>query len=112
MSNAKEEFIEKFKDEIIENAVIWFNNDYREENTKYFILNEGYSHEQYIEFLNELDFNYDDGYGGQELFGFVGLGDGKWAERGEYDGSEWWEIKEKPNIQEIIKNKMLEVIEK
>ena len=37
-----------------------------------------------------LDRDYDDGYGGQELFGVIWLTDGTWIERNEYDGSEWW----------------------
>jgi hypothetical protein len=41
-------------------------------------------------FLNQLDFDYDDGYGIQELYGIVWLSDGTWLSRGEYDGSEWW----------------------
>lgn len=38
-----------------------------------------------------LDFEYDIGYGGQELFGYIWYDDGTWSSRGEYDGSEWWE---------------------
>jgi hypothetical protein len=38
-----------------------------------------------------LDFEYDNGYGGQELYGTVWLVDETWLSRGEYDGSEWWE---------------------
>ena len=43
---------------------------------------------------------YDNGYGGNE----VNLGlkiifsDKSWLERGEYDGSEWWEYRESPDI--------------
>ena len=46
--------------------------------------------------LPELDFNYDNGYGGQELYGYIWYTDGTWSERGEYDGSEWWEYKKTP----------------
>jgi len=48
--------------------------------------------------LQVLDFRYDGGYGGQELFGTVWLKDGTWMERGEYDGSEWWEHRTRPEI--------------
>lgn len=51
------------------------------------------------EVLPLLDFEYDSGYGGQELFGTVWYTDGTWSERGEYDGSEWWEHKKCPDIQ-------------
>jgi len=50
------------------------------------------------EVLSLLDFEYDDGYGGQELSGNVWYTDGTWSERGEYDGSEWWEHKVCPDI--------------
>ena len=50
------------------------------------------------EVLPQLDFEYDSGYCRQELFGNVWYADGTWSERGEYDGSEWWEHKECPPI--------------
>ena len=50
------------------------------------------------EVLPLLDFEYDNGYGGQELFGNVWYTDGTWSERGEYDGAEWWEHKVCPDI--------------
>jgi hypothetical protein len=34
---------------------------------------------------------YDSGYGLQELDGVIVIKDGTWFQRGEYDGSEWWE---------------------
>ena len=49
------------------------------------------------EVLQLLDFDYDNGYGGQELFGYIWYTDGTWSERGEYDGSEWWEYKKSPD---------------
>ena len=53
--------------------------------------------------LDKLDFDYDDGYGIQELFGIVWFKDGSWLERGEYDGSEWWTYKFTPEIpQELL----------
>lgn len=48
--------------------------------------------------LESLDFNYDSGYGGQELFGTLWFTDGTWAMRSEYDGSEWWEYQKLPDI--------------
>jgi hypothetical protein len=109
MRNAKEEFIATTKDDCVENAVLWnvFNDKGYKDGKKYFILNSGYSHEEYTEFLDILDFEYDSGYGGQELFGFIGCVNGVWFERYEYDGSECWERKEKPNIDEMIKKAML-----
>lgn len=49
------------------------------------------------DFARFADFNYDAGYGGAEVNGaLVIVGDDWWLERGEYDGSEWWEFKTIP----------------
>lgn len=48
------------------------------------------------EVLPNLDFNYDEGYGGQKLYGNIWYTDGTWSTRGEYDGSEWWEYHKCP----------------
>ena len=50
------------------------------------------------EVLPLLDFEYDDGLGGQWLFGHIWYADGTWSDRCEYDGSEWWEHKVCPPI--------------
>lgn len=40
---------------------------------------------------------YDDGHGGQEINPYLSIvGDTWWLERGEYNGSEWWEFKTRP----------------
>lgn len=54
------------------------------------------SHDEYLAALPLLNFKYDHGFGGQNLFGWVVFDDGTWLERGEYDGSEWWEYKQCP----------------
>jgi len=41
--------------------------------------------------LPRLNFVYSDGYGHQELYGTIWYTDGTWSDRGEYDGSEWWQ---------------------
>lgn len=46
--------------------------------------------------LDKLNFTYDNGYGGQKLFGYIVFTDGTWLERAEYDGSEWWTYKQIP----------------
>ena len=49
------------------------------------------------EFFELADFNYDDGFGGNEIFmGLKLVGKDFWLERHEYDGSEWWEYKTMP----------------
>lgn len=64
-----------------------------------------YTLEEYMLFLAALDFEYDAGYGGQELFGTIWYADGSWSDRGEYDGSEWWEHHTVPDIPVYLTNK-------
>lgn len=41
--------------------------------------------------------NYDSGYGSVNVAtDLVVVGKNWWLERGEYDGSEWWDYKERP----------------
>ena len=68
-----------------------------------FALKQGYTPAQYEDFLNQLDFKYDDGYGTQEVFGTLWFTNGTWAIRYEYDGSEWWKLVEKPPIPDSLK---------
>ena len=87
MENAKRELVKHIRDRKIEYIKI----SYRGEHTPSFSM-EGVLDE---ELLSRLDFEYDDGYGAQELFGCIWYIDGTWSERGEYDGSEWWEHKKR-----------------
>lgn len=63
-----------------------------------FNLKPGYTPEQYNLFIEHLDFDYDDGYGTQHLFGTIWCEDGAWFNRHEYDGSECWECHQYPTI--------------
>lgn len=113
MANAKEELLyqlkslEKIRGSLIpiKCATITKGREYWEEVEKNVVnLKEGYTPEEYEEFLSKLDYEYDDGYGGQELYGTVWLmEEGSWYERGEYDGSEWWEYKRCPSIPNELK---------
>ena len=69
-------------------------NEFREpdERAKYIVLKEGHTQAEFDEFLQQLDDEYWDGFGGQELYGYVMFYDESWLERHEYDGSEWWEV--------------------
>jgi hypothetical protein len=54
-------------------------------------------------FLDDLNFAYDNDFGGQMLYGNIYCIDKitnepVWLTRGEYDGSEWWDINRIPNI--------------
>lgn len=55
-----------------------------------FHLPDGYSEQELTDFLHNINFSYDNGYGWQELFGFIWWKDGTWSSRYEYDGSEKW----------------------
>ena len=81
--------------------------------SKDILLKAGYSQKEFNKFLEELDFEYYNGYGSQELYGTIWFQDGEspnphtsnidiigtWATRGEYDGSEWWVHHECPDLQ-------------
>ena len=48
-------------------------------------------------FLEQMDFEYDDGYGSEYIpTDLVIVGKDWWLERHTYDGSEWWEFKRLP----------------
>lgn len=97
MANAKEEMLELLKGKEIKCAKITTEKSWDEE-PRTIILKVGHNEEDYAKFLKDLDFVYDSGFGGQELFGTVWFKDNTWAERGEYDGSEWWVVRSLPDI--------------
>lgn len=78
-------------------------------NTDSFVIDLKHPHteKELEEFINKLDFYYDNGYGSQELGGVVWLEDA-WLTRGEYDGSEWWDYNRYPDIPEELKNIQLD----
>ena len=99
--NAKEEFLRVTDRAILKCAIITQENNYPwddEDKERDIILPVNYTEEQYNEFLSKIDFNYNSGYGGQELFGTIWNNNGSWLDRGEYDGSEWWELHSYPEI--------------
>ena len=58
---------------------------------------------QFDEFKNYLEnINYDASYGSQNFFGLVLLSDNTWFERYEYDGSECWVHKKRPELHKLI----------
>jgi len=56
-------------------------------------------------FLESLDFEYNNGYGEQELYGTIWFEDGTWADRWEYDGAEGWKLVMLPQIPLYLKLK-------
>jgi hypothetical protein len=102
---AKTELLEFIKrhNKKIKCARITTGNDWCDQEEKRCIeLKTEYTQSEYESFLDELSFEYDSGYGGQELFGTIWFVDLSWADRGEYDGSEWWQIQELPTIPEHL----------
>lgn len=95
MINAKEEFIDNTDGLEIEMAIIK-NVHYLKDNPKEFVLNKGYSFNDFSWFLKQLNFEYYNGYGTMYLDGYVWFTDGTWLERREYDGSEWWHHVKRP----------------
>jgi hypothetical protein len=98
MRNAKEELLKLLEGRAKVKCATITNGDEWDEDKKDIILKVGYSETEYSDFLKQLDFDYDSGYGGQNLFGTVWMEDGTWCTRGEYDGSEWWEHNQLPEI--------------
>jgi len=99
MANAKEEFLGMVKSKVVTCASISYRDCWEHDSPgSQHTLPVTYTEEQYNAFVESLDFEYDAGYGGQELFGTVWFKDGTWADRGEYDGSEWWQHHVCPTI--------------
>jgi len=103
MINAKEELLKLLEGKAkVKCAAVTYGDDYFGEYKKDILLKVGYSENEWTEFLSNLNFSYDSGYGGQNLFGTVWLEDGTWCTRGEYDGSEWWEHNQLPKIPDSL----------
>ena len=97
INNTKEEFLNHISKRELLCAQIQKGDDY-DDSQSVFNLTTGWTKEDYNKFLSDLDFEYDSGYGGQNLFGTIWYVDGTWSIRGEHDGSEWWEYHQCPNI--------------
>ena len=103
MENAKKELVEALDDLTKKYSVsvkcAWMTyKDYSGTNKVHAYLPVGFNTGELVDFLREIDFDYDDGWGTQEVFGLVWFDDGSWMERGEYDGAEWWEYRQTPDI--------------
>jgi hypothetical protein len=97
--NAREEFIKHIGGRKVLCVQIQYGEDYSDDDKPgVFNLTTGWNSEDWNRFLSDIDFEYDSGYGGQNLFGTIWYEDSTWSERGEYDGSEWWDYHICPNI--------------
>ena len=111
MINAKEELLKALNDnhKSITCAIIRYENsggswgiDEDENPNRSTRLMIGHTPDELKKFMQDLNFNYDNGYGIQKIFGTVWCADGTWFERGVYDGSEWWEFKSMPQIPDFL----------
>jgi hypothetical protein len=93
--NAKLELVKHIEGRKVKYVCILYRPDYNTERVIEGAL---------VDVLPLLDFDYDEGFGGQEIFGFIWYADGTWSEREEYDGSEWWDHKVCPEIPEKKEN--------
>lgn len=85
-------------------AKIQYGNDYDDDRCV-IELRSNRTEQDEFSFLETLaSIDYDNGYGGQELFGTIVFKDGTWLERGEYDGSEWWEHRKFPTEESVFGN--------
>ena len=96
--NAKDEFVKFVETRKVKCSKILRVSDHPGVDCKVFVLKVDHTVDEYLAFLNLLDFRYDNGYGSQELEGDIWFEDGTWAERCEYDGAEWWEYRVLPEI--------------
>lgn len=103
---AKKEFLYTISGKArVKCAMIIKGADYLDDDDRVFVnLKVGYTDSDWDLFLSQLEFEYDAGFGGQELFGTIWLEDGTWFSRGEYDGSEWWEYNKLPDIPSVLFN--------
>jgi hypothetical protein len=102
--NAYDELIEKLNEigkslDDIKAISIRLNNFNREKNYELEYIK--------IDDVNDLkEIQYYDGFGIQELFGYVVFNDNTWLEREAYEGSEWWEYRSIYKILEKIGEEM------
>lgn len=103
--NAKIEFLNHIADIAkVLCAEIELNNTFdKSEPVLVGLLKVNYTEDDWNNFLELLDFEYDDGFGAQELFGTIWFTDGTWSDRFEYDGSEYWDYHMIPDIPDYLK---------
>jgi len=95
--NAAEEFVDhvRFTGKVLKCAQVKLYA-YRQNDTHHLPI--GFTLVELVSFLSSINREYDNGFGGQELYGTIWYTDGTWSTRGEYDGSEWWEHHEVPAV--------------
>jgi hypothetical protein len=75
----------------------------------------GYNEVEWEAFLGELDREYDNGCSEQVLSGTIWLDDRSWLERystfgnPNFDGSEWWELRDRPKVPSQLRRSFFKV---
>ena len=103
MTNAKTEVSEFVRDRVVIAVQASFEPFNRNSQVEVKILLQFRLGDNWEQFTNKLDFEYNAGYGTQQLFGTIWFQDGSWATRGEYDGAEWWQHHIRPEIPENLR---------
>lgn len=104
MINAKKEFLDHVGGRAVKCAVIDFDkpadlvSDPGPARKSSHVLAEGFDVRNLTNFLHDLNFVYENGFGTQFLEGTIWFTDGNWSDREEYAGSEWWEYRQCPEI--------------
>ena len=90
--------------EDVEFIDMFYNKRYPRNYTKYnFRDNKRYRLDKETFLKSAKNINYDESYGRQEINETLKIvGKDWWLERHEYDGSEWWEFKQKPKLDEKV----------
>ena len=104
--NAKAEFIEEVEGRAVlcaEIAYEFYDKEQQKYIVKNYLLPYAHSPAMYNTFLQSLDFVYNAGFGGQELYGIIWYADGTWSQRYSYDGEEEWHHCHVPVIPEYLK---------
>lgn len=96
--NAKKEFLRSVPLNEVKCAIVIYEPAFSWDEKYTHRLQCDFNNEELEEFLNKLNFEYDEHFGTQELFGTIWLKSGNWLERDEYDGSEWWAYRRSPDI--------------
>jgi hypothetical protein len=104
--NARAEFIDEVEGKSVLCADVSYESFHKEQQ-KYVVKNYwllcAYDLAEYDAFLRSLDFLYNAGFGGQELYGVIWYTDGTWSERYVYDGEEEWVQRRVPVVPEHLK---------
>jgi len=98
MKNAREELINHVNNRIVDYVKVAYKNSSGD-----LVIVEG----SLLHVFSKLNFIYDNGFGSQQLFGFIWYKDGTWSDRDEYDGYEQWKHRKPPDKNIDVNNPAL-----